>query len=244
MAIVNEAFARRFFPGDDAVGRSATFDSVTLRIVGVIGNVQPDRVRGEVGPRIYLARLQQPVERMGGGHRFIIRTSGDPNRMVEPITRAMKGAIPTLSGPDVETLPALVRDTVMQDRLVAKVVSFFGFLTLLLAALGLYGVMAYATARREREFGLRMALGATSGNVVRLVLRDALLLLVVGIAIGLPASFAAMRLIRAQLFGIALVDPPSIILAVAALGTAIVLAGWLPARRAAGVQPDVALRAE
>jgi len=242
--MVNESFARFYFGNGDALGRHFTMDGTTWRIVGVIGDVEGEDVRGKPRPRFYIPTLQQRAEQLPNDFRMIVRTSADPATMLEPIRRSLKEAVPSLSIGDVDALPALVRETVTQDRLVARVVTAFGVLTLTLAALGLYGVMAYATARREREFGLRMALGATSGNVVRLVLRDAVLLLAVGVAIGLPASLAAVRLIRAQLFGVELVDLPSILLAVGALGTAIVLAGWLPARRAAGVQPDVALRAD
>jgi uncharacterized membrane protein (UPF0136 family) len=244
VALVNEAFTKRFFKGGDPLGQNVTMDSASYRIVGVIGDVQGNNVRGTVVPKIYMPRLQQRAEDLQGHHIFIVRTAGDPNAMVEPLTRAIKEAVPAISRPNIETLPAMVRESVMQDRMVAKVVTFFGLLTLTLAALGLYGVMAYATARREREFGLRMALGATEGTVVRLVLRDALVLLVAGVAIGVPAAIAAARMIRNQLYGIELVDIPSIALAITVLGAAIALAGWLPARRAAGVPPDVALRAD
>ena len=244
VALVNEAFAKHFYKGGDPIGQNVTMDSATFRIVGVIGDVQTNDVRGRIVPKLYMPRMQQTVEQLQGGHRFIIRTAGDPNAMIEPLMRAMKEAVPTMQKPNIETLPAMVRESVMQDRLVARVVTVFGFLTLALASLGLYGVMAYATARREREFGLRMALGATEGTVVRLVLRDALTLLGVGVLIGLPATWFAVRMIRDQIFGIGLVDLPSIVLAIAVLATAIALAGWLPARKAAGVPPDVALRAD
>jgi ABC-type antimicrobial peptide transport system permease subunit len=128
--------------------------------------------------------------------------------------------------------------------MVAKVIALFGGLTLLLAALGLYGVMAYAAVRRTGEFGLRMALGAAPARVARMVLREALVLVAAGIVLGLPFAFAAGRVLRNQIFGIDLVDPPSIVLAVAVLGSAAVLAGFLPARRAGRVAPLEAIRAD
>ena len=141
-----------------------------------------------------------------------------------------------------EPLPSLIEDSIAQDRLLARVVSVFGILALALAALGLYGVMTYATTRRTSEFGLRMALGAEPGDVTRLVLGEAMLLVAGGVIIGMPTALGAMRLLRAQLYDVALLDAPTIVMALVVLGASAALAGYLPARRAARVGPLVALR--
>jgi ABC-type antimicrobial peptide transport system permease subunit len=179
-----------------------------------------------------------------GNFYLQIRTTGEPARSIEPIRRALRRADPALVVLSVDPLPALVRGSVGRDRMVARVVSFFGVLTLLLAGLGLYGVMAYATARRTGEFGLRMALGAESGRVTRMVLREALALVGGGLAVGLPLALAATRLLKAQLFGVGLLDIPSIALAIGVLAASAVLAGWLPALRAGRVAPLEAIRVE
>ena len=143
---------------------------------------------------------------------------------------------------NVQSLPTLIQDSIAQDKLVARVVSIFGILALALAALGLYGVMTYATTRRTSEFGLRMALGAEPGNVLRLVLGEAMLLVAGGVMVGMPAALGAMQLVKHQLYEIGLLDWPSIFVALIVLSASAALAGYVPARRAARVGPLVALR--
>jgi ABC-type antimicrobial peptide transport system permease subunit len=164
--------------------------------------------------------------------------------LVEPVRRAIRAVDPALPGFGVSTLDALAREDVSQDRLVARVVSFFGALALVLAALGLYGVLAYATLRRTGEFGLRMALGARAGDVTRLVLREAMTLAVAGVLLGIPAAVAGTRLLRSQLFGVGPLDVPSFVLAVVVLAATAALAGYLPALRASRASPLEALRSE
>jgi ABC-type antimicrobial peptide transport system permease subunit len=160
------------------------------------------------------------------------------------VRRALHAADATLTVLSADALDDLIRDSISQDRLVAQVVSFFGLLALVLAALGLYGVMAYATLRRTSEFGLRIALGARGGDVTRMVLREALLLVAAGALVGVPVALLATRLLRSQLFGIGLFDAPSVVLAIGVLGVSAAVAAWLPAMRAARVSPLEALRVE
>jgi ABC-type antimicrobial peptide transport system permease subunit len=141
-----------------------------------------------------------------------------------------------------QPLSELIEESIAQDILVSRVVSVFGGLALALAALGLYGVMTYATTRRTSEFGLRMALGAEPGDVMRLVLSEAMLLVAGGIMLGMPAALGAMRLLQHQLYEIGLLDWPSIVMALVVLGVSAALAGYMPARRAARVGPLVALQ--
>jgi ABC-type antimicrobial peptide transport system permease subunit len=173
-----------------------------------------------------------------------IRVAGDPARLVQPVRQALVAADPSLAIFSVDPLTELIRDSIQKDRLVATLVSAFGILTLILAALGLYGVMAYATARRTGEFGLRMALGAAPRMVERMVLREAILLTGFGMALGLPVALAATRLVRGQLFGISFFDPPSIGLATLVLGVSAALAAFVPAMRASRVAPLEAIRAD
>jgi ABC-type antimicrobial peptide transport system permease subunit len=242
VAVVNQTMARFYFPAGGALGRHVSVDSSSFEIVGVVADILGRDLRAEPTRRLYLpaSQLKQPPSVF----YLQIRTTGDPARSVEPIRRALRRADPALVVLSVDPLPALVRGSIGRDRMVARVVTFFGGLTLLLAGLGLYGVMAYATARRTSEFGLRMALGAESGRLARMILREALLLVGGGLALGLPLALAATRLLKAQLFGVRLLDLPSIALAVGVLVASAVLAGWLPAVRAARVAPLDAIRVE
>jgi len=172
-----------------------------------------------------------------------VRTAGDPSALLQAIRAAVLAAHPTLAI-DIHSLNDLVSDSLGKDRLVTQVITFFGVLALVLAALGLYGVMVFTTTRRASEFGLRMALGAKSADVTRMVVREALLLTIVGLAIGLPAGLGAARLIRGQLFEVGIVDPESIVAAVVVLTATSAIASYLPARRAAHVTPLEALRSE
>jgi ABC-type antimicrobial peptide transport system permease subunit len=151
---------------------------------------------------------------------------------------------PNMAISGVDPLATLMRESIGQERLLARLASAFGVLALLLAAVGLYGVMTYAITRRTGEIGLRVALGARRLDVVRMVLGDALRLVALGIVVGLPLALGSARLLRTQLHAVPVVDPVSIVLAIGVLTASAVLAGLLPARRAAGVSPIVALRAE
>jgi predicted permease len=244
VAVVNETMARFYFANGDALGRHLHVDSATYEIVGVVADVRGQGVREKPDRRLYIALPQLPPATRPGVVKMEIRTAGDPARAVQAVRRALLGARASLVVLRVDPLEALVRDDVSQDRMVARVVAFFGALALGLASLGLYGVMAYATLRRTGEFGLRLALGARAGDVSRLVLRDALVLVAGGVVLGLPAALAGASVLRSQLFGVDVIDAPSIALAVAALTAAAALAAYLPAARAARVAPLEALRAE
>ena len=242
VAIVNQTMARFYFKGESPLGRYVKADSAIWTIIAVVADVQGQDVRGLPERRLYLPMLQ--VSQPPGSFVMEIRSSGDPARLVDPVRRALLAADASLVTQSIYPLSLLIGASIGPTRMVAKVVTLFGALTLVLAALGLYGVMAYAAVRRTSEFGLRMALGAAPRRVAGMVLREALILVAGGVAIGLPLAFAAGRLLKTQLFGIDQVDLPSILLAVAVLGGSAVLAGYLPARRAARVAPLAAIRAD
>ena len=160
------------------------------------------------------------------------------------LREAVRRTDPSMPLRDLETVASRLRNATRQERLVAALSSAFGVLALLLACVGLYGVMAYGVARRRAEFGLRLALGASRGDVSWLVLRETLTVIALGVAIGVPAALAASRFISRLLFGLAPTDPVTIVTAVAVLAIVATLAGYLPARRAARIDPLVALRHE
>ncbi|MGH7668253.1 MAG: ADOP family duplicated permease [Gemmatimonadaceae bacterium] len=238
-AVVNEAFVKKYVASGDAVGRHFTDGDTDFEIVGVAVDARDHDLRDAPAARVF--------EAMGGespGFAFEVRATGDPAALVQPVRRALHAAAPALQVDDDQPLRVRIRSSIRPDILMARFVSGFGVLALLLAAMGLYGIMSYATLRRSGEFGLRLALGAQPGTILRLVLRDALVLMAVGAAAGVPLILIGTRLLRSQLFGITSLDPVSIAFGVAVLGVSAIVAGLLPAWRAARVEPLVALRTE
>lgn len=242
VAIVNESFARFFFPHDEAIGQLVHADSATWEIVGVAGDIEERAVGATPSRRLYTPMFQQ--KGLSPLFRLEVRSGGNPAGVVEPLRDALGAANASLTILGVDPLTFLIRDSINGQRLVATMVSVFGLLALILAALGLYGVMAYTTTRRTAEFGLRMALGAAPARVGRMVVRDAILMTGAGIALGLPAAVLAARLVRAQLFHIGLFDPPSIGLATCVLTLSAALATLIPATRAMRVDPLRAIHTE
>jgi predicted permease len=242
VAVINTTAASFVFRDGDAIGRHLTVDSTTWEIVGVVADVEEQGVREGPQRRVYFPMVQ--MERQPGRFKLEIHTNGDPSRIVVPVRRALQAADPSLVVLSVDPLNHLIGDSISRDRMVAQVVTSFGALALVLAALGLYGVMAYATVRRTSEFGLRMALGAQPGDVTRLMLREALILTIGGVVIGLPVAIMATRLLAGQLYEVAVLDVPSIVLAITVLSISAAAAGLLPAIRAARVPPLEALRVE
>ena len=242
VAVINRTAASFFFPDGNVIGRHLTTDSTAREIVGVVADVEEQGVREPPSRRVYFPMVQ--MSELPGRFKLEIRATGDPARLVVPVRRALQAADPSLVILSVDPLNDLIGDSISRDRMVAQVVTFFGALALVLAALGLYGVMAYATVRRTSEFGLRMALGAKPSDVTRLMLREALILTIGGVIIGLPVAVLATRLLESQLFEVAVLDIPSIVLAVVVLAISAAAAGLLPAMRASRVPPLEALRAE
>lgn len=240
--IVNASLAKHYFPNGSAIGHRITYDSASREIVGVVADVNGRDLRTAPARRFYV-----PVKQYSEpppNFYLLVRTSGDPAKSTAAIRTAVLGADPLLPMRRVNALSALIRDSISQDRLVAQVVTMFGALTLILSALGLYGVMAYATLRRTSEFGLRLALGAVPGSIVRMVLRDALGLTALGLIVGLPLAYGMSRLLHEQFFGIGTIDVPSLALAIVVLSGAATLAGYVPAMRASRVAPLDALRSD
>ena len=245
VALVNETFAKRYFAGGLAAGHRIGMGSdpgtpTNIEIVGVVNDTRYESLRDDIPPLVMLCAAQQPPSAMTA----YVRTSLDPDGAFRSIRAAVHGIDANLPVIGIRTLERTVNDSLITERLIATLSTVFGALATLLAVLGLYGVMAYMVARRSREIGIRMALGALSGNVVWLVMREVLVIVVAGVAAGLPAAYALTRVVQTQLYGVEPTDGISIGMATLLLGGVALLAGYIPARRAASYDPVRVLRYE
>jgi predicted permease len=243
VAIVNEAFARRYFPGQNPVGQylsaTVTRPPADLQVVGLVKNTITDGLREAAPETVYVAFFQHPHNEAN----LEIRVAGSLSQVSAAIRKELQPRLP--SAPvEVRALSEQVEGTLTQERMMATLASGFGVLALLLACIGLYGLLAYSVARRTKELGIRMALGAQRRGVIAMVVRNAVTLVLVGIALGLPAAWAASRLVKSMLFGLTPTDPATILGAASVLATAALLAAYLPALRASRVDPMTALRHE
>ncbi len=243
VAIINEAAARKFFKGDSPLGRRFGFSvekSDELEIVGVVRDAKYSQVREPPPPTMYVPLLQARLP----WAVFEVRTAIDPAAAVGAIREAVRRADPNLPIQDVVTQMEQVEKRLDQEKLFARAYALFGALALVIAAVGLFGLMSYSVARRTNEIGIRMALGAQRGHVLGQVLRESMVLVVAGVLIGVAIALGTGRFIAALLFGLAPTDAATIGLAMAVMLGVAALAGYLPARRAARVDPMVALRYE
>jgi predicted permease len=240
VAVVNEAFVLHFLPGETHVLEHVlSMGDEPTYIVGVVRNIAHEGLREKVAPRVYLPVAQSES---GWEPSILIRT-GIPAESLIPAVRREAAHLGSQVGiTEPKTIRWLVDESIFQERLLATLGGIFGFLALALAAVGLYGVVAYGTARRAREIGIRIALGARRGSVVWMVLRDALLLAAGGLAVGLPAAYAAARQVAALLFGIRPADAVSFASTAAVLLAVGIAAAFLPAHKAAGLEPLTVLR--
>jgi putative ABC transport system permease protein len=242
VVIINEEFARRYFPGASPLGKRVRTDSKgpLLEVVGVAKNARYRGLREEPLPFFYTPLAQGSMSSMA----LFVRTDGDPLAVLPSVRAELKSLNKNLTLFQINTFSAHLASALSADRMIAVLLGVFGVAALLLAAVGLYGVMSYAVARRTHEIGVRMALGAQRGDIVRLVLWQGMALLLVGSVVGLAASFALTRLIASLLFGVSASDPVTFVGITLLLGGVAMLACYLPARRATKVDPMVALRYE
>jgi predicted permease len=245
VAVVNEAFARRFYEGRSALGRrfgmgrrATGFD---YEIVGVVRDGKSSSMRDEPKPFVYVPFMQDETV---GGLTFYVRSSVMPDSFGAELRAAVARVDSTLPVARLKTMRAQIGESLFVERMVASLSATFGLLATLLAAIGLYGVTSYAVAERTREIGLRVALGADRRTVLAMVLKDVAVLAALGIAIGLPGGFGLGRLIESQLFGMSARDPFTFATATLALVATVLVAGLIPAIRAARVDPMKALRYE
>jgi predicted permease len=248
IAVVNEAFAEKFFKDQNPIGRTFTFDDdsdngASVEIVGVVGDIKRDDVREKPEPTVFRP-IFQAQDQGAYAATIHIRTQGDPTPLTPQVRQMISQIDDKLPIFGVTTLNDQLHENLSQERLIAQLVSFFGALALILACIGLYGVMAHGVARRTNEIGIRMALGAKGGNIAWMVLRETLYLVLAGLVLGVPAALLGGRLISSQLFGLSATDPLTLVVAAIVLTVVAMLAGYLPARRASRVNPLNALRYE
>ena len=246
VAIINEAMARRFFAGRNPIGLHFGFGGgkdvkLNTEIVGIVKDSKNTDVKQAARPFVFLPYSQSEH---AGNATFYARTNQDPVALTAMVRNLIAGFDGNLPVYGVKTLTAQVDEIMFTDRLVTVFSLCLGLLASLLAAVGLYGVMAYVVARRTREIGIRMALGATQKNVAWMILREILGMLVAGLCVGLIAAYGIGRVVESLLFGVTAGDPFVFVIAAGLLITVALLAGWLPSRKAANVDPMVALRYE
>jgi predicted permease len=246
VAIVNEAMARRFFAGRNPIGMHFGFGrgkdtKIDTEIVGIVKDSKNTDVKTAAGPFVFLPYAQSAH---AGNATFYARTNQDPVALTATVRNMVQGFDSNLPVYGVKTLTAQVDEIMFTDRLVTIFSLCLGLLASLLAAVGLYGVMAYVVARRTREIGIRMALGATQRHVAWMILREIIGMLGAGLCIGLVAAYGIAKVVQSLLFGVRADDPVVFVIAAGLLVAVALLAGWLPSRKAANVDPMVALRYE
>lgn len=244
VCVINQAFAKKFFAGRDPLGLHVTqmygHQRNTFEVVGVVADSRRGDLRGEIEHRFYVP-VAQPIdvpERM----TLIVRTTGEPAAAIASLRRAIAAEDPSLSVAAARPLTELIDERMVQDRLLARLSIAFGLVALLLAAIGLHGVLAYGVARRTSEIGIRKALGAREGTVVAMILRETSWLLAGGVALGGLLAFGSLRWIESRLFGLSLTDVSAYAAAALLLTLVGVATAYWPARRASRVDPLVAIR--
>ncbi|MBS1791402.1 MAG: ABC transporter permease [Acidobacteria bacterium] len=243
VVIINEAMSQRFFPGENALGQHLRLGPgmPAMEIIGISHDIKHHELTETPIPHFDLPALQRSYNSYTN---LVLRTKTSAEGLIPAVRKELVALDASLPLNDITTMSEQIGKTLSATRLASTLIGIFGLVALLLACLGLYGVMAWMVSRRTREIGIRMALGAQSANVLALIIRQGMLLVVIGAAIGLGVAFAATRLIESQLFGVSATDP-LIFVGVAMLLVAVaLLACWIPARRAAKVDPMIALRYE
>ena len=258
VAVVNQAFVRKFFPKEDPIGKHFGMGDAThagdFDIVGVVEDAKYTNAREPARQTFFLPFLQTVTDRQPSYNTAMLRSNymgdielrivGKPENLEAAFRRTLAHIDPNLTVLNIQTFAEQLTLNFNQDRLIARLTELFGLLALILACVGLYGVTAYSVARRTSEIGIRMALGANRGNVLGLVLRGALLQLGLGLGVGIPVALAGGRLLDSQLYGVKSHDPVILGLAVVALAACALVAGFVPARRAASIDPMRTLRTE
>ena len=243
VVVLNEAAAKKWFPDEDPIGRMVRIDwgtSDPREVIGITGDTRQYGLNEEARPEAIIPHAQLST----GFLQLVVRGGGDPDALAAGVRREIRAIDSNLPVPEVQPLKQLVRASVAQPRFYSMLLAIFAAVALALAGIGVFGVMSYTVAQRTREIGIRMALGADPGGVLRLIVGRALLLAGVGLGAGALAALALTRVLRSQLFGVGTSDPVTFVGVMAVLGGVALLASWLPARTATRVDPLVALRHE
>jgi len=243
VALINETMARRVFPGEDPLGKRITIDymerRISLEVVGVVADTR-QMVTDATNLQIYACYLQRPWL----SSALVVRTDGDPNSLAAAAQRAVREVDRNRVAADVKTMDERLSESVAQPRFYTQLLGAFAALALLLASVGVYGVMSYSVSQRTHEIGVRVALGARGRDVVGLVVRQGMTLALVGVAAGLAAAFALTRVMSGLLYGVSATDPATFAGVSVLLGAVALAACLVPALRAAKVDPIKALRYE
>jgi putative ABC transport system permease protein len=243
--IVNRVLAERVWPGQNPVGKRVRFggdasDTVPYTVVGMVREVKYNKLNEEDLPQLYFPHAQAPWRSLS----LVVRTNGDPAALAPSIRQAVHAIDPDLPLTRVQTMRQVIRLRMFESRVYGAMFAVFALVALLLASVGLYGVMSYTVAQRTHEVGVRIALGAPPADVIRLMVVRGARLIGIGLAIGVPAAFLLARVLRGALYGVSASDPVTFVTIAALLSAVALAASYLPARRAARVEPMVALRTE
>jgi putative ABC transport system permease protein len=247
VVIINQAMARRFWPNESAVGKrlkegGGTANNPWMTVKGVVGDSAQSSLSASINPEVYFPNGQKPYccRRMN----LIMRTNLDPAGLIGPIRREIQSLDKDQSAYYVLTMEEWIARSVSTRRFAMTLLVIFAGLALALSCVGVYGVISYSVAQCTREFGIRIALGAQTRDVVKLVIAHGMVLVLIGVALGLGASFALTWLVESLLFGVGKMDPLTFVMGALLLTLIALLACWVPARRATKVDPLVALRRE
>jgi putative ABC transport system permease protein len=245
VAVVSKTLVQRLFPGENAIGRRIHVNvgragGMECEIVGVVGDIKIRSLEGEIGPAVYMPHAQLPI----GFMTLVARTEMDPSSLVNSVSAAVHAIDPELPLADVKTMQGVVDATISRPRVIAVLLAAFALMALTLAAVGVYGVMAYSVAQRTQEIGVRMAFGATPNSVFRMVLGQALRLIVIGVLAGVVGAGALTRVMKSLLYETEPLDPWTFAVTAVTLMVVAVLASYIPARRGTRIAPVEALRTE
>jgi len=245
VAIVNQIFAQKIFGTENPIGQSVVDGDTTYQIIGVVGNIKSRSLGEDLRPVLFRS-LDQTVSSDPAfmGYTILVHSAANPTDVVASVRNQIRAADPSMAVYNIQTMQEHLRDAFFLPRLAATLFGVFGAIGLVLAAVGLYGVMSYSVSRRTREIGIRMALGAQVGAVQRLIVRQGMVLTLIAVAIGMPAAFALARLFTSVLYGVHNNDALTFTVVPIFLTAIALLACWLPARRAARVNPQIVLRCE
>jgi putative ABC transport system permease protein len=241
--IVNEAFVRRFFPNQEVIGRRIRryeFMDKPMEIIGVVGDVKDTDLDRVPRPGFYFPYAQEPCPGIG----VVLRAAGEPADLSSAARAEVAKLDPALPVHIIKTVELMIHEQSAPKRIMTALMGVFAAIALLLAAVGLYAVMAYAVSQRTHEIGVRMALGARSRDIMRLVAGQGLKLTLAGLTLGMAGAFALTRVMEPLLYGVTATDPLTFALISLALASAAFLACWIPSRRATKVDPMIALRCE
>jgi putative ABC transport system permease protein len=242
VVVINQAAARQYFRGEDPIGkRVAVYQGgfhTGAEVIGIVGDVRYGTIDSTARPDVYISYGQARLSRM----MIFARTAGDPSALAPAVRAVVRRVAPHAPVFDIRSMSARVATASAQTRFSAVLLALFAVVALSLAVMGIYGVLSFAVAQRTGEIGIRMALGAERGRVLALVLRDAAMLALIGLILGVAVALALTRVLRTMLFEVTTTDPVTYAGMAAVLALAVFAASWIPARRAARVDPVIALR--